>query len=712
MNQRFVLLLSILWLNACSFFCAPVGGLEYPKTERIDCVDEYFGVKVDDPYRWLEEDLRQSQRVRDWVGAQNKVAFDYLKSLPGRKKIKARLGQLWDYDKYGVPSKAGGRYYISIHKGLQNHPVVYKMDSPDGKRQILFNPNKWSQDGTTALAGMSFSEDGRYVAYAIQQDGSDWKTWKVRDIQKGEDLADTLNYLKFTSPAWDGEAKGFFYSKYPDPEPSGKFTALTTRMKVMYHRLGTRQQEDVPVFYRPDHPEWNYAPIVSDDGRYLILIVWVGSEEGQRVMYRDLRQQYAMPVDLIDNFENEYTFIDNDEDVFYFSTNQDAPNGRIIAIDTGKPEGHNRREVIPQSEEPMLSSDLINETFVCVYLKDVATKVRLFSMEGRFLREIALPGLGMAAGFEGKRKDCETFYRLESFTAPPCIYRYDIAAMESKLLEKSEIDIASEAYITEQVFYPSKDGTKIPMFITYRKDIKRDGSNPTLLCGYGGYNISLQSRFSSSLFSWLEMGGVYAVANLRGGGEYGKTWHDAGKKMNKQNVFDDFIAAAEYLTAKKYCHAGKLAIEGGSNGGLLVGACMTQHPELFAAAVPHMGVMDMLRFDEFTAGRGWVDEFGSAKESKEMFEYLKGYSPYHNLKPGVSYPATLVITADTDDRVVPGHSFKFAARLQNVQAGDKPVLIRIETQAGHGSGKPTSMRIEERADIYAFLAANLGMCLD
>lgn len=701
-----------IFIVAGLMFAVSTGGamsLKYPDTRRVEHIDEYHGVKVADPYRWLEDDVRQSQQVRRWVDAQNKITFGYLETLPRRKQIKDRLTELWDYEKIGTPFKAGGRYYISKNDGLQNHYVIYTMDSLQDNRRVLFNPNKWSDDGTIALGGMSFSEDGKYVAYAIQDAGSDWRTWKVRNIETGKDLDDELKYLKFTAAEWDHKSEGFFYAKYPDPDPNAEFVSLNKNMKVMYHRLGTARTDDVVVYYRPDHPEWGYQVKVTDDGRYLVITIWVGTDDKYRVMYKDLQQPYAMPVDLITEFENDYSFIDNDGPVFYFRTDLDASNGRVIAIDTRRPGRDRWQEIIPEVAEPLGSVSLVNNILICTYLKDVTTRVRLYTMKGEHIGDVQFPALGTASGFGGKRTDTETFYSFQSFAIPPSIYRYDMITGKSTLFERSKVDFDPDKYVTRQVFYKSKDATRIPMFITHKKGIKLDGSNPTLLYGYGGFNISIRPNFSVWRIAWIQMGGVYAVANLRGGGEYGKKWHIAGQKMNKQNVFDDFIAAAEYLIANKYTRSEKLAIYGGSNGGLLVGACMTQRPDLFAAAVPAVGVMDMLRFDEFTAGRFWVDDYGSAKDSRQMFEYLKGYSPYHNLKADVKYPATLVTTADTDDRVVPSHSFKFAARLQHSHKGDEPVLIRIETRAGHGSGKPTSMRIEELADICAFLAENLGM---
>ena len=681
----------------------------YPKTRRINHVDIYHGIEVADPYRWLEQDVRQYTEVRKWVDAQNKLTFKYLKSLPQRRAFKKRLTELLDYEKYTTPFKAAGHYFISKNTGLQNHYVTYVMDSIEGKQRVLFNPNTWSKEGTAALSGMAFSNNGQFAAYGIQQSGSDWRTWKVRNINTGKDLPDVLHYLKFTGIAWDPESKGFFYAKYPDPDSGKEFQSLNQNMKVMYHCLGTQQRDDIVVFYRPDMPKWSYNVEVTDDGHYLVITASVGTDSKYRIIVKDLRQAYAMGTDIITEFKNDYTFIDNDGPIFYFRTDFNAPRGRVIAMDIRKPQPQNIQEIIAQRPEALRKVDLINNMFVCTYLKDVAAKVRIFSLDGRYIRDVDLPGLGTASGFTGKRTDIETFYSYQSYAAAPSVYRYDMVTGKSSLLKRDKVDFNGSDYITKQVFYRSKDGTRIPLFITHKRGLKNNSLNPTLLYGYGGFDISILPRFSASRIAWLEKGGIYAVANIRGGGEYGRKWHEAGKKKNKQNVFDDFIAGAEFLIQQKYTCSKKLAIMGRSNGGLLVGACMTQRPDLFGAAIPGVGVMDMLRFDEFTAGRFWVDDYGSAKTDKSMFEYLKGYSPYHNLRPGICYPAALVMTADTDDRVVPGHSFKFAARLQRVQSCKKPVLIRIETSAGHGSGKPTAMIIQEQADIYAFLADNLDM---
>ena len=701
-------LIILLTLTACTRVFTQTGKLQYPETKRIEHSDTYHGISVSDPYQWLEEDCRQSGRVGQWIKAQNKVTFDYLHDLPQREAIKNRLTELWNHEKIGIPWKAGNRYFVSINDGLQNHAVVYTMDTLHGPRRVLFNPNTWSEDGTTALSSMSFNRDGSLVAYAIQESGSDWKTWKIRNVETGEDLPDTFRYLRSTDIAWTLDDTGVYYTKYPDPDPDKVFIALNKDMKVMYHRLGTPQSEDRVVYYQPEHPEWNYYAGTTEDGRYLIIYVSIGTDNKNRILYQDLQSPNSGMTDLIANFDSGYSFIDNKGSVFYFHTDNEAPNGRVIAIDIEKPEPENWKEIISENPNPLDSTNLVNDTLICSYLKDATSLVSLYTLEGQHLRDIQSPGLGMLSGFNGKAKDTETFYSYRSYTTPPTVYRYDMTTGESEIFARPEIDIDTDLYTTEQVFYESKDGTRIPMFIACKKGLPRDGNNPTILYGYGGFNVSLLPYFSISQMVWLERGGILATANLRGGGEYGQTWHEAGKKMLKQNVFDDFIAAAEYLIDEKYTCSEKLAIKGGSNGGLLVGACLVQRPELFGAAVPEVGVMDMLRFDLFTAGRYWTDEYGSAGDSKEMFEYLKGYSPYHNIKDGTRYPATLVTTADTDDRVVPGHSFKFAARLQQAQAGDDPVLIRIQTKAGHGSGMPTSMRIDELADTYAFLAENLG----
>jgi len=553
------------------------------------------------------------------------------------------------------------------------------------------------------------SPDGRYAAYAIAEAGSDWRTWRVRDIDAGTDLPDEVRWTKFTDAVWSRDGRGFFYGRYDEPA-EGAFVNVNKDQKLYYHRLGTPQDQDVLVYYRPDQPDWYYASATSEDGRYLVINVSKGTGDEGRVLYKDLTEPYGMPVDLVSNFEAEYTFVGNDGPVFYFKTTLDAPLGRVIAIDLRDPSRNAYREIIPETRDTLRSVDMVGNMFACTYLVDARSAIRLHALDGRHVRDIDLPGIGSASLSDTSRTHTECFYGFSSYAVAPSVYRYDVVSGESERLASSDVDFDPRDYETTQVFYRSKDGTRVPMFITHRKGIELDGSNPTLLYGYGGFNIPLTPRFSITRLAWMEMGGVYAEANLRGGGEYGDEWHKAGTKLSKQNVFDDFIAAAEYLIDEGYTSPGKLAIQGGSNGGLLVGAVMCQRPDLFGAALPAVGVMDMLRFHEFTIGWAWTDDYGSSDDPEE-FEALRAYSPYHNLRPGTAYPATLVTTADTDDRVVPGHSFKFAAALQYAHAGEDPVLIRIETRAGHGAGKPTSKRIEEAADLWAFLVENLDMSI-
>lgn len=670
--------------------------------------DVYHGVKVADPFRWLEDDVRTSKDVAAWVKSQNEVTFKYLKDIPQRSQIESRLTKLWNFEKYGSPFKRGGSYYYFKNDGLQNQSVLYRLKTLDDKPQVLMDPNTWSKDGTVALAGTAFSDDGTYVAYGVQDAGSDWRTWRVMNIQTQKVLDDELKWVKFSGASWTRDSKGFFYGRYAEPEEGTAFQNLNLNQKLYYHRVGTPQSEDVLVYERPDHPDWGFSTSVSEDGRWLIITVWKGTDDKYRVYYKDLTEPYGMPIELIGNFENEYSFLGNDDKVFYFKTDLDAPKKRVIAIDVRQPQQEHWKEVLPETKNVLTDVGLVGNLFITHYLQDAKTQIRIHQLNGEFIREVEFPTLGTASGFGGRRTDTETFYSFSSFATPPSIYRYDLITGESKLLRQAQVDFNPDDYEVKQVFYQSKDGTKVPLFIAHKKGIELNGTNPTLLYGYGGFNIPLTPGFSISRLLWMEMGGVFAMANLRGGGEYGEEWHQAGTKLNKQNVFDDFIAAAEWLIDNKYTNSKKLAIQGGSNGGLLVGAVMTQRPDLYGVCLPAVGVMDMLRFHQFTAGRFWVDDYGSADDPKE-FAALRKYSPYHNLKPGVAYPATLVTTADTDDRVVPGHSFKFAAQLQKSHQGQAPVLIRIETRAGHGAGKPTSKVIEEIADLWAFAAKNLQM---
>ena len=683
--------------------------MNYVATKKIDQVDEYHGVKVPDPYRWLEDDVRQSKEVAEWIEAQNKLTFSFLESIPQREPIKKRLTELWNYEKFGVPSKVGGRYYYSKNDGLQNQSVLYVLDKLDGEPRVLLDPNSWSKDGTVALAATSFSDDGKYVAYSVAEAGSDWNTWRIMEIDSGRLLADELKWIKFSGVSWTNDSRGFFYSRFDAPKEGAAFQGLNTNQKVYFHRIGTPQSDDVLVFKRPDQPDWGFQTSVTEDGRYLIITTWKGTDDKYRIAYKDLLEPYGMPVDLIENFDNEYSFIGNDGAVFYFQTDLNAPRKRVIAIDTRKPvDPKEFKELIPESKETLVGVNIVANQFVTTYLKDAKTQVKLFRLDGSFVREVDFPGIGSAAGFGGRREDTETFYSFSSFATPSSIFRYDMLTGKSTLFRQTKVKFNPDDYLVEQVFFKSKDGTRVPMFLAYKKGLKKDGSNPTLLYGYGGFSISLTPSFSVARLGWMEMGGIFAMPNLRGGGEYGEEWHQGGTKLNKQNVFDDFIAAGEWLIENGYTKTEKLAIQGGSNGGLLVGACMTQRPDLFGACLPAVGVMDMLRFHKFTAGRFWVDDYGSADDPKQFAAIYK-YSPYHNVKPGTKYPATMVTTADTDDRVVPGHSFKFAAALQAAQTGDAPNLIRIETRAGHGAGKPTSKIIEEVADQWAFLVKSLKM---
>ncbi len=682
--------------------------LHYPVTRATNQVDVLHGVTVADPYRWLEDD--NSAETKAWVEAQNKVTFDFLAQIPQRDALKQRLTKLWNYERYGIPYKEGDRYFFSKNDGLQNQSVIYTLPTLDASPAVLIDPNKLSADGTVALAGLSPSQDGKLMAYGLSGAGSDWQEWKVRDIRSGQDLSDHIKWVKFSNASWTKDAKGFYYSRYDEPTEAAKLTRVNYFHKLYYHRLGTSQAEDKLIYHRPDHKDWGFGGEVTDDGRYLIISVSQGTAPQNRVFYQDLAQPDSPVVELLNEFDALYEFIDNDGPVFWFRTDWNASRSRVVAIDITKPERANWRELIPQSAETLTGVNVLNDSFVCTYLKDAHSQVKVYSLDGQFSHEVALPGIGSVGGFGGKRKDQEAFYSFTSYTMPGTIYRYDLVKRTSAVFRAPKVDFNPADYETKQVFYASKDGTRVPMFITHKRGLKLDGHNPTLLYGYGGFNISVTPGFSVANLVWMEMGGVYAVPNLRGGGEYGEDWHQGGMKLKKQNVFDDFIAAAEWLIANKYTSPKKLAISGGSNGGLLVGACETQRPDLFGACLPAVGVMDMLRFHKFAIGWAWTSDFGSPDNADE-FKALQAYSPLHNIRPGTKYPATLITTADHDDRVVPAHSFKFAAALQAAQAGPAPTLIRIETKAGHGAGKPTSKIIEEAADKLAFLVKVLGVAL-
>ena len=684
---------------------AATKAFSYPITKRGDQVDNYHGTPVADPFRWLEDP--NSAETAAWVDAQNAVTQPFLAGLPYREQIKARLTQLWNFEKRSTPSKHAGRYFWYRNSGLQNQSVLYTSTNMHSKKpRVLLDPNTLSADGTVALSGTSISENGKLLAYSISASGSDWCEWRVRDIRTGKDLPDLVKWCKFSGASWTKDNRGFFYSRYAEPNDSTKLEDTNTDQKVYYHVIGTDQSEDVLVYERPDHPKWSLGSALTEDGRYHLIYASEGFD-WNNIYFRDLKNNGPWQT-LFDTEDAHYSVVDSDGSLFWIQTDLDAPRGRVMAVDVSKLTGGRPQmtEVIGQAPETMESARLLNNHFVVSYLKDAHTQVRIFDRKGKHRRDVEFPGLGTVSGFGGKRRSRKTFYTFTSFNSPGTAYQYDMRTGESTLFHQTEVAFNPDEYTTEQVFYTSKDGTRVPMFICYRNGLKRDGSNPTYLYGYGGFSVNETPSFSTSILVWMEMGGIFAMPNLRGGGEYGEDWHQAGTKLRKQNVFDDFIAAAEYLIANGYTSTLKLAIGGGSNGGLLVGACMTQRPDLFAAAVPAVGVMDMLRFHKFTVGAHWISDYGCS-EVPEEFAALRAYSPVHNVTAGISYPATLVTTADHDDRVVPAHSYKFIAELQAAQAGDAPVLIRIETKAGHGAGKPTAKVIEEASDKWAFLLAAL-----
>jgi len=683
--------------------------ITYPASPKVDQVDDYHGVKVADPYRWLENP--DSPETKAWVEAQNQVTTTFLEAIPARDRLKQRLTQLWDFEKFGIPFREGDRYFYFKNDGLQNQSVLYTLQSLDAPATVLLDPNLLSSDGTIALAGLSISDDGHYLAYGLSTSGSDWQDWKVRDIATGDDLPDTIKWVKFSGASWTKDGQGFFYSRYDEPNDKTKLEDINYFQKLYYHRLGTPQSEDILIYERPDKKDWGFSGGVTEDGKYLLISVWLGTDPRNLLFYKDLSQPQAPVVEVVNTFEADYGYIGNEGTRFWFRTDLQAPRSRVIEIDLAQPDRAHWREVIPQATETLESVSLLNHHLVAAYLKDAHSQVKIYSLAGDLVRQIELPGIGSVGGFDGKADDIETFYSFTSFTTPTTIYHYDMVTGKSTLFRQPKVDVHPEGYEIKQVFYRSNDGTQVPMFIVHKKGLVLNGNNPTYLYGYGGFGVSLSPSFSVSNLVWMELGGVYAVANLRGGGEYGEDWHQAGTKLKKQTVFDDFIAAAEWLIANQYTSSKKLAIAGGSNGGLLVGAVMTQRPELVGAALPAVGVMDMLRFHKFTIGWAWTSEYGSPEDPEE-FKALYAYSPLHNLKPGTAYPATLITTADHDDRVVPAHSFKFAAALQAAHAGDAPVFIRIETKAGHGAGKPTAKLIEEVADRWAFLVKILNIPMD
>ncbi len=677
----------------------------YPPSRRSDHVDTYHGTKVADPYRWLED--VDSEETRRWVEAQNKLTFGILESIPQREAIRKRLKKLWNYERFGLATKRGSRYFYTHNNGLQNQSVLYVTEGLRGEPRLLLDPNKLSEDGTVALAAWVPSEEGKYLALGMASAGSDWREWKVLDVASGKLLEDHLKWVKFSSVSWLPDGSGFYYSRYDEPKEGEELTGVNYFQKLYFHRLGTKQQEDRLVYERKDQKEWGFGGEVTEDGDYLMIAVWRGTDPKNQIFYQSLgTDSDGKVVELLAGFDAEYTFVGNDGPIFYVMTDRDAPRRRLVAIDIRKPQPEHWRDVIPQAKETLESVTYVGGRFFAGYLQDAHAVVKMAAPDGKPLGELALPGIGSVGGFTGRKGDKETFYAFTGFTTPTTIYRFNIEQNRSEVFRQPKVEFDPNRFETKQVFYRSKDGTRVPMFLTYRKGLKWDGSNPTILYAYGGFNISITPSFNVANLVWMEMGGVYAVANLRGGAEYGRDWHEAGMLEKKQNVFDDFIAAAKWLVDNRITSRKRLAIRGGSNGGLLVGAVMTQQPELFAAALPAVGVMDMLRFHKFTIGWAWVSEYGSS-DDPEQFKTLLAYSPLHNLKPGTKYPATMVTTADHDDRVVPGHSFKFAAALQHAQGGDAPVLIRIETRAGHGAGTPVSKRIAQAADMLSFLLVAL-----
>jgi prolyl oligopeptidase len=726
--------------------------LSYPVAARGTQVDDYHGVSIADPYRWLED--TDSPATKAWVEAQNRLTDSFLATIPERPAIKTRLTEIWNYARFSAPFKGGERYFYFQNTGLQNQSILYVQDRRNAPPRVLLDPNVLSRDGTVALSGQAASDNGRYLAYSISTSGSDWQEVHVRDVNTGRDLADTLKWVKFSGISWTHDDKGFFYSRYDEPTAGNKMTSVNRNHKIYYHRIGRPQSSDELIYDRPDQPDWLLFGSVTDDGQYLIITVAQGTDVRNRLYFIDLdnpgRPKINNPVfRLIDRFDAEYEFVGNRGTMFYVRTDRNAPKGRIVAISIENPREERWNTIVAESKDALVTATTAGDDIVAKYLKDAQSSIRFFSggrddrrdrqrgqppprrnpgsiyddtstapivTRGQQLTgggftlrgELPLPGIGTVNEIRGKQGDDEMFYSFTSFLYPTTVYRYDLKSRTNTVYRAPKVAFDAGKYETRQVFFTSKDGTRVPMFITAKKGLQLDGNNPTLLYAYGGFNISSTPSFSSANAAWLEMGGIYALANLRGGGEYGKEWHEGGMLAKKQNVFDDFIAASQYLIREKYTSTPKLAIRGGSNGGLLVGAVMTQRPELFGATLPEVGVMDMLRFQKFTIGWAWTSDYGSS-DNAEQFKYLRAYSPLHNIKPGTCYPPTLAFTADHDDRVVPGHTFKFIATLQAAQGCPNPVLVRIETKAGHGAGKPTTKQIDEAADRFAFLVRALRM---
>ena len=674
-------------------------GLSYPPARLGDQVDDYHGTKVADPYRWLED--VDSAETRDWIKAENKLTASFLDKIPSREKIRQRLTTLQNYERYGLVMQRAGRYFFTRNSGLQNQAVLYWAPALDAPPKVLLDPNTLSADGTVALDQFEVSDDGKLLAYSLATAGSDWQVWRMHDVDSGKDLSDELKWSKFSNCSWTPDGQGFYYGRYDEPKESSKLTDANYYQKLYFHSVGTPQSDDRLVYERSDEKEWSFAGNATEDGKYLLIQVYHGTNPKNLLYYQRLDSPGAPVVKLVDQFEAEYNYLGNDGSVFYFSTDLDAPKRRVIAIDLEHPDAAHWRTLVPEATDVLESAGIVGEQLFLIYLTDAHSTVKVYNLDGSFVRDVELPGIGTASGFQGLRKDRETFFGFSGFTTPVAIYRYELDDGKVSPFRRAHVEFNPDDYETKQVFFASRDGTRIAMFISAKKGLQLNGQNPTLLYGYGGFNISLTPHFSVGNLAWMEMGGVYAQSTLRGGGEYGRAWHEAGMKLEKQNVFDDFLAAAQWLIDQKYTSTPKLAIQGGSNGGLLVGACLTQRPDLFGAALPGVGVMDMLRFNKYTIGWGWTSDYGSPEDPAE-FKALLAYSPLHNIKPGTHYPATLVTTADHDDRVVPAHSFKFTAALQAAQAGPAPILIRIDTEAGHGArqaGDKSSRRARRRIGV-------------
>ena len=699
----------ILLLFACVvvFLAADnAAKLNYPVAPKGDQVDDYHGAKIADPYRGLEN--ADSPSTEKWVTQENELTFSYLAKLPGREAIKKQLTELWNYEKFGGFEKAGNHYFYFHNSGLQNQAVLYVMDSLNGPARELLDPNTYRKDGTTALAGAAPSWNGKLYGYAIAQAGSDWAEWHVRDVASGKDTSDVIQWTKGNGISWAANDRGFYYARYAEPPAEKLLTVAALDQKVYFHKLGDPQSADKLIYERPDHPNWTIAPIVMEGSPYLLFEMENGVPGTNLLAYQDLRAPNPRPVMLISSADHAYLPIAIVGSTLYLQTNDGAPRSKVIAMDIEHPERANWKEIVAERPETLEGAQIADGKLLLTYMKDAHSAARLVGLDGKLISEIAMPGIG-TAGWSGARlQDKEMFYRFEGFTIAPDIYRLDLQTGKSTLIRQSKVAVDLSAYETKQVFYSSKDGTRVPMFLSYKKGLKLDGQNPALLYAYGGFDIAMTPDFRPAIVEWMQMGGIYAVANLRGGSEYGEAWHQAGMRAKKQNVFDDFISAAEWLIAKKYTSTPKLAVFGGSNGGLLIGAVLNQRPDLFGAAMPAVGVMDMLRFQKFGFGTQWVGEYGSA-DNAEDFKVLRAYSPLHNIRKGVQYPPTLITTSDHDDRVMPGHSLKYAATLQQAQEGPAPILIRIETRAGHGAGKPTTKQIDEWADRFTFLKSALKM---